>query len=135
MREEKRRLKKEAFYSDLSEIEEEYHRRALKLAEESDIVLFVGGLDHEYDIEGEDRPCMKLPYHQDELITKLLKVRPDTIVTLIGGSPVEMPWEEKSRYNFVVLLCRNGEWHSPSGNPHRKNQSQWKTGRNFSSCL
>lgn len=92
----KRRLKKEAFYSDLSEIEEEYHRRALKLAEESDIVLFVGGLDHEYDIEGEDRPCMKLPYHQDELITKLLKVRPDTIVTLIGGSPVEMPWEEKA---------------------------------------
>ena len=65
MREEKRRLKKEAFYSDLSEIEEEYHRRSLKLAEESDIVLFVGGLDHEYDIEGEDRPCMKLPYHQD----------------------------------------------------------------------
>lgn len=96
MREEKRRLKKEAFYSDLSEIEEEYHRRALKLAEESDIVLFVGGLDHEYDIEGEDRPCMKLPYHQDELITKLLKVRPDTIVTMIGGSPVEMPWEEKA---------------------------------------
>lgn len=96
MREEKRRLKKEAFYSDLSEIEEGYHRRALKLAEESDIVLFVGGLDHEYDIEGEDRPCMKLPYHQDELITKLLKVRPDTIVTIIGGSPVEMPWEEKA---------------------------------------
>ena len=48
-----RRLKMEAFYSDLSEIEEEYHRRALKLAEESDIVLFVGGLDHEYDIEGD----------------------------------------------------------------------------------
>lgn len=30
------------------------------------------------------------------MITKLLKVRPDTIVTLIGGSPVEMPWEEKA---------------------------------------
>lgn len=107
MREEKRRLKKEAFYSDLSEIEEEYHRRALKLAEESDIVLFVGGLDHEYDIEGEDRPCMKLPYHQDELITKLLKVRPDTIVTLIGGSPVEMPWEEK-QVQFCGLIMP--EW-------------------------
>ena len=35
---------------------------------------------------------MKLPYEQDMLIEELLKVRKDVIITLIGGSPVEMPW-------------------------------------------
>ena len=33
---------------------------------------------------------MKLPYKQDTLIKELLAAKPDTIVVMIGGSPVEM---------------------------------------------
>ena len=33
---------------------------------------------------------MKLPYEQDVLIRELFKVKPDMIVVLLGGSPVEM---------------------------------------------
>ena len=33
---------------------------------------------------------MKLPYDQDKLICELLKVRPDTIITMVAGSPVDM---------------------------------------------
>lgn len=55
-----------------------------------DQVIFVGGLDHEYDCEGNDRADMKLPYGQDILIRELFKVRPDMIVVMVGGSPVEM---------------------------------------------
>ena len=65
---------------------------ALWAAKEADEVIFVGGLNHDFDSEGLDRADMKLPYEQDMLIEELLKVREDVIITLIGGSPVEMPW-------------------------------------------
>lgn len=65
---------------------------AVKLAKESDTVIFVGGLDHDYDVEGLDRNDMKLPYGQDEVIRELLAVKPDMIVVMYAGSPVEMPW-------------------------------------------
>ena len=33
---------------------------------------------------------MKLPYEQDKLIEELLAVNPNTVITFVGGSPVEM---------------------------------------------
>lgn len=74
------------------EIRSAYLEEALKLAKDSEAVIFVGGLDHNYDVEGLDRKDMKLPYGQDEVIAELLKVRPDMTVVLYAGSPVEMPW-------------------------------------------
>jgi beta-glucosidase len=63
---------------------------ALEAAKSADAVIFVGGLNHEYDVEGRDRENMKLPYEQDKLIKELIKVRPDTVVVLTAGSPVDM---------------------------------------------
>ena len=63
---------------------------ACKLAADYENVIFVGGLNHESDCEGNDRPDMKLPYEQDELIEGILKANPKAVITLIGGSPVEM---------------------------------------------
>ena len=74
------------------EADAEYRAEALRLARESYTVIFVGGLNHEYDVEGADRQDMKLPYGQDELIRALLEERPDTVIVLYAGSPVEMPW-------------------------------------------
>ncbi|MDR0949017.1 MAG: glycoside hydrolase family 3 C-terminal domain-containing protein [Lachnospiraceae bacterium] len=71
-----------------------YKEEALRLAQNADEVIFVGGLNHDYDTEGRDRTHMKLPYAQDELIEALLQLNPRTIVVLIGGSPVEMPWRD-----------------------------------------
>ena len=70
---------------------------AIKLAKESDTVIFVGGLDHDYDVEGLDRNDMKLPYGQDEVIRELLAVKPDMIVVMYAGSPVEMPWLSETK--------------------------------------
>lgn len=50
----------------------------------------MGGLNHQQDLEGQDRPDMKLPYAQDQLILELLKAKPDTVVVMAAGSPVEM---------------------------------------------
>lgn len=72
-------------------------QQAVDLAKDADAVIFVGGLNHDYDSEGFDKSDMKLPYEQDLLIEELLKVRKDTIITFVGGSPVEMPWRDRAR--------------------------------------
>ena len=92
--------------ADRRERSERYYREALELARTADQVIFVGGLTHENDVEGWDRPDMKLPYEQDRLIEGLLEVRPDTVVVLQTGSPVEMPW--LSRCRSLVLSYYNG---------------------------
>lgn len=71
---------------------------AVALAKEYEYVVFVGGLNHHQDSEGNDRPDMKLPYEQDILIQNLLQVNPKTIVVMEGGSPVEMgKWVEEAK--------------------------------------
>lgn len=70
---------------------------AVQKAAEYDHVIFIGGLNHELDSEGNDREDMKLPYGQDILIKELLKANPKTVITFIGGSPVEMgEWIEQA---------------------------------------
>ncbi len=58
----------------------------------------MGGLDHEYDVEGRDRADMKLPYGQDAVIEAVLEANPNTVVVMVAGSPVEMGrWEKKAK--------------------------------------
>ncbi len=60
------------------------------------------------DRESIDRADMKLPNSQDEIITKLLKVNPKTIVFLVAGSAVEMPWVEKANAIVWGVVWRYG---------------------------
>lgn len=66
--------------------------RAVQAARAADVVIFVGGLNHDQngDTEGSDRRDMKLPSGQDELIGRIVRANPRTIVVLAAGSPVEM---------------------------------------------
>ena len=68
---------------------------AVKLAKKSDLVVLVAGLNNEWEAEGFDRVDMKLPGKQDELIERVSKANPNTIVVLNVGSPVEMPWIDR----------------------------------------
>ena len=76
---------------------------ALQLAGDKsyDRVIFVGGLNHDHDTEGNDRADMTLPYGQDDLITQLLKIRTDMLVVMIAGSPVDMTAWEKNTSTLV----------------------------------
>lgn len=69
---------------------QQFLEEAVTLAKEVDEVIFIGGLNHDYDSEGLDRLDMKLPYGQDTLIKELLKVNKNTVVVMLAGSPVEM---------------------------------------------
>lgn len=68
-------------------------------AKSADVVIYIGGLNHDrgFDCEGSDRADLKLPYGQDELISKIVAANPQTIVVL-EGTMVEMdPWLDKVR--------------------------------------
>ncbi len=46
----------------------------------------------QYMSEGADSPTLSLPHHQDALIEAVSKANPRTVVVLITGNPVSMPW-------------------------------------------
>jgi beta-glucosidase len=73
--------------------------QAVRAAKQADVVIYVGGLNHRryYDAEGIDRKDMKLPYKQDELLSRVVEANPKTIVVMFGGAPFEMgAWLQKA---------------------------------------
>jgi beta-glucosidase len=65
--------------------------RAVAAAKAADVVIYIGGLNHDVglDCEGADRKDLKLPFGQDDLIAKIVAANPHTIVVL-EGSVTEM---------------------------------------------
>lgn len=63
---------------------------AVVAAKNADAVVFVGGINHDFDTEGFDKPDLVLPYGQDDLIKEILKANKNTVVVMICGTPVEM---------------------------------------------
>ncbi|KAJ5626602.1 hypothetical protein N7528_004029 [Penicillium herquei] len=65
---------------------------AVRVAASMDQVVLVAGLSGEWESEGEDRATMSLPPYTDELIERVLKANPNTVIVMQSGTPVEMPW-------------------------------------------
>ncbi|KAL0572762.1 hypothetical protein V5O48_009194 [Marasmius crinis-equi] len=60
---------------------------AEKLAAESDVVVYVGGLNAEWESEGFDRPDMELPGLQQEVIKRIAKANKHTVVVVQAVRP------------------------------------------------
>ena len=73
-------------------VEEGENEEMFNAVKEADAVFFFGGLSHQYDLEGTDRKDLELHEGQNELIARLAGLNPRTVVILLSGSPVEMPW-------------------------------------------
>jgi beta-glucosidase len=71
--------------------------RAVAAAAGADAVVLVVGTDLEWEAEGHDRASLHLPGAQDELVARVLAVRPDAVVVVNAGSPVAMPWVDTAR--------------------------------------
>ncbi|MCR5417946.1 MAG: glycoside hydrolase family 3 C-terminal domain-containing protein [Lachnospiraceae bacterium] len=83
---------------DIPALNAKYREDALKACKDADAVIFIGGLNHDHDVEDRDRADYHLPYDQDSLINDILDVRPDAIITLIAGSPVSTEsWIDKAK--------------------------------------
>ncbi|TFK26372.1 beta-glucosidase [Coprinopsis marcescibilis] len=74
---------------------EEAIAEAVKLAKKVDAVIVIGGLTPEWESEGFDRPSLKMPGLQDELIASLADANPNTVAIIQAGSAVSMPWADK----------------------------------------
>ena len=68
---------------------------ACRLAAESEIAVVFAGLTDSYEAEGFDRETMKMPDGHIELIEAVASKNSNTIVVLMCGSVVEVPWIDK----------------------------------------
>lgn len=82
----------EGYSLDSNEINNEMIKNAKEAALHSDVAIIFAGLPEKYDSEGSDRTHLRLPDNQNALIEAVAKVQKNTIVVLINGSAIEMPW-------------------------------------------
>jgi beta-glucosidase len=81
--------------------------RAVEAAGAADVAVVVVGLNSQWESEGYDRPDLRLPGVQRELVEAVLDVNPRTVVVVNAGSPVEMPWAQRA--GAVLLPWYAGE--------------------------
>ena len=65
---------------------------AAALAKQADVAIVFAD---QYMSEGGDRRTMALPNQQDELIRAVTQANPRTVVVLVTGNPVSMPWVDQ----------------------------------------
>ena len=81
----------QGYSEDENEDAEKLRTEAVTMANDADVVIFVGGLNHTgHDREYIDRADMSLPYGQDDLIEALVASNKNTVVVLVAGTPNTM---------------------------------------------
>ncbi len=71
-------------------------KQACNLAKDADVVLLWLGLDEGGEAEGIDRPDMRLPANQIDLLNAVAEVNPNVVVVLSCGCAVEMNWDDRA---------------------------------------
>ncbi len=66
--------------------------KAVKAAAGADVALVFVGTNEKIETEGVDRKDMNLPPGQNELVSRVAKANPKTVVIMNNGSPLNMPW-------------------------------------------
>lgn len=76
-------------------VTEEALQEAAAMAKKARIAVVVAGLPDSYESEGFDRENMKMPEGHNRMIERVAAANPDTVVVLLGGSAMELPWVDK----------------------------------------
>lgn len=71
-------------------------QEAVSAARHADAAVIFAGLPDSFESEGFDRTHMDMPLCQNKLIEAVAAVQKNVIVVLHNGSPVAMPWLEKT---------------------------------------
>jgi beta-glucosidase len=88
-------------------------KKAVKLAEEADVLLVYLGLHEFSEVEGIDRVSMKLPQNQLELMKALKKTGKKIVVVLSCGSAVEMDFADEA--DAILLSSLSGQAGAEAG--------------------
>lgn len=81
--------------------------RAVELAKRVDTPVVFAGLTDNYECEGLDREHMRMPEGHCRMIEAVAAANPNTVVVLLCGSAVELPWLE--RVNAVLYMGLSGQ--------------------------
>ncbi|MGA8045046.1 MAG: glycoside hydrolase family 3 C-terminal domain-containing protein [Dermatophilaceae bacterium] len=65
---------------------------AVREAAEADVAVVVVGLPESHESEGLDRTRMDLPGPHDALVRAVAATNPRTVVVVVSGAPVTLPW-------------------------------------------
>ena len=76
-------------------VAEDALREAAKAANAHEIAVVVAGLPDAYESEALDREHMGLPEGHNRMIEAVAEANPNTVVVLLGGSAMELPWADK----------------------------------------
>lgn len=68
---------------------------AVEAAKKQKIAVVVVGLPDSYESEAFDRDHMRLPEGHNKLVEAVAEANPNTVVVLLGGSAMELPWADK----------------------------------------
>lgn len=69
-------------------------RDAVAAAKKRKVAVVVVGLPDSYESEGFDREHMRLPEGHHALVDAVAQANPNTVVVLLGGSAMEIPWAD-----------------------------------------
>ena len=75
-------------------VTDEEIREAVSAAEKRNVAIIVAGLPDSYESEAFDREHMRLPEGHLRLIEAVSSVNPNTVVVLLGGSAMEIPFAD-----------------------------------------
>lgn len=67
-------------------------QEAAVMAKGAKVAVIVAGLPDSYESEGFDRENMKMPEGHNRMIETVAAANPNTVVVLLGGSAMELPW-------------------------------------------
>ncbi|WP_224242820.1 glycoside hydrolase family 3 C-terminal domain-containing protein [Hyalangium gracile] len=65
---------------------------AQRLARDSDVAIVFAGLPDSHESEGFDRSSLDIPEGHHRLIDTVTQAQPNTVVVLMNGSAITMPW-------------------------------------------
>ena len=95
------------------ETNDEMLNEAIKEAKNAKIAIIIAGLTDKGESEGFDRKNMKMPEGHIKLIEEVAKVNSNTVVVLLSGSPLELPWEDndeiKDNVKAILYMGLSGE--------------------------
>ncbi len=80
---------------------------ACEAAKGKDAVILFAGLPDSYESEGFDRTTLDMPAGHNRLIEAVAKVNANTVVVLMCGAPVLMPWS--SQVKGILLAYLGGQ--------------------------
>ncbi|MZD05675.1 glycosyl hydrolase [Streptomyces sp. SID5785] len=68
---------------------------AAAAARDAEVAVVVVATTESVESEGFDRPDLRLPGRQDDLVRAVAAANPRTVVVVNSGSPVELPWRDE----------------------------------------